>query len=201
MMIKLFWCPRTRAMRALWLLEELGCDFELVPVDIQDPAAKADEGFRKASPMGKVPAILDGETGVADSATIALYLVERFPDAGLAPSVGSADRADFLYWMLYTPGVIEPAMAEKAGGWEPRPFSHGWGDFAAMIELLEKRLKGRDWLMGDQFTAADVLVGSSLYFIRLFGMLPDGTSLEGYIDRCTDRPAFKRAQEREETEA
>ncbi len=197
-MIKLFWCPRTRAMRALWLFEELGCEFELVPIDIQDAAAKADTDFRKASPMGKVPAILDGETGVADSATLALYMVERFPEAGLAPAVGSADRADFLYWMLYTPGVIEPAMAEKAGGWEARPFSHGWGDFATMIELLEKRLEGRDWLVGDQFSAADVLVGSSLYFIRLFGMLPEGTSLEDYIERCAARPAFKRAMEKEE---
>lgn len=200
-MIKLFWCPRTRAMRALWLLEELGCDYELVPIDIQDATAKADADFRKASPMGKVPAILDGDTGVADSATIALYMVERFPEAGLAPAVGSADRADFLYWMLYTPGVIEPAMAEKAGGWERRPFSHGWGDFATMIELLEKRLVGRDWLVGNQFSAADMLVGSSLYFIRLFGMLPEGTSLEGYIERCAARPAFKRALEREEAEA
>lgn len=200
-MIKLFWCPRTRAMRVLWLLEELGCDYELVPIDIQDATAKADADFRKASPMGKVPAILDGDTGVADSATIALYMVERFPEAGLAPAVGSADRADFLYWMLYTPGVIEPAMAEKAGGWETRPFSHGWGDFATMIELLEKRLVGRDWLVGNQFSAADMLVGSSLYFIRLFGMLPEGTSLEGYIERCAARPAFKRALEREEAEA
>lgn len=197
-MIKLFWCPRTRAMRVLWLLEEMEADFELVHIDIQDEAAKDDAAFKKASPMGKVPALLDGDTGVADSAVIGLYLTERFPEAGLAPAVGDKDRADFLYWMLYTPGVIEPAMAEKFGGWEARRASHGWGDFETMISLLEDRLAGQEWLLGDRFSAADVLVGSSLYFIRMFGILPEGTKLEPYIDRCVARPAFQRALARED---
>jgi glutathione S-transferase len=197
-MIKLFWCPRTRASRVLWLMEELGCDFDLVTIDIRDEASRDNADFRRASPMGKVPAILDGDTGLSDSAAIGLYLCERFPDAGLAPAVGDPARADFLYWMLYTPGVIEPAMAEKFGGWETNKTSHGWGDFASMISVLEDRLKDREWLVGDAFSAADVMVGSSVHFLKLFGILPEGSSLDAYAERCLARPAFQRALARDE---
>ena len=115
-MITLFWCPKTRASRILWLLEELNEPFEVRLIDIRDPAARNDPDFRAASPMGKVPAIQDRREDatirMADSSAIALYLADRYPAAGLAPSIDSPDRGDYLYWMTYTPGVIEPAMME-----------------------------------------------------------------------------------------
>lgn len=200
-MITLFWCPRTRASRILWLLEEMQEPFEVHTVDIRDPAARGDAGFRACSPMGKVPAIRDtrpdGEVRVADSAAIALYLADRYPAAGLAPSIDDPRRGAYLYWMTYTPGVIEPAMAEKFNGWQVGRATSGWGDFEQMVEVLEKGLQPGPWLLGEQFTAADVLVGSSAYFMKLFGILPDRPPIEAYADRCLARPAYQRALARD----
>jgi len=200
-MITLFWCPRTRASRILWLLGELDQPFEVRKIDIRKPEAKADPDFVASSPMGKVPAIMD--TGgdavvrVADSAAIALYLADRYPSAGLAPPVDGAGRGDYLYWMTFTPGVIEPAMSEKFNGWQVSRVTSGWGDFATMIDVLERGLQRGPWLLGERFSAADVLVGSSVYFMKLFGVLPDSATLQGYCDRCLARPAYQQALARD----
>jgi glutathione S-transferase len=196
-MIRLYWCPRTRASRALWLLEELGQPFEIIEIDIRDPEARADESFRKASPMGKVPAINDGDIAMADSAAIGIYLADRYPQAGLAPAIDHSDRGKYLYWMTYTPGVIEPAMSEKVGGVEPNPQQSGWGSFDLMIDTLASCLDRGPYLLGEKFSAADVLVGSSVLFMRMFEMLPTNSALEAYADRCFARPAYGRAMARE----
>ena len=181
-MITLFWCPQTRASRTLWLLEEIGRPFQVRTIDIRDPEAKKDPDFVKASPMGKVPAIMDATLGgtiyLADSAPIALYLADRYSAAHLAPGIDHPLRAQFLYWMNYTPGVNEPAMMERFLGIEVPRSSSGWGNFDTMIEVLENGLKDKDWLLGDDFTAADVLVGSSVYFMKKFGILPESPVLE-----------------------
>jgi len=200
-MITLFWCPRTRASRILWLLEELGQPFELRPIDIRDPRAREEPDFQLASPMGKVPAIMDatpaGVVRMADSAAIGLYLADRYPAAALAPATDDVRRGSYLYWMTYTPGAIEPAMAEKFGGWQVSRVSCGWGNFDTMIEVLERGLEQGPWLLGEQFSAADVLVGSSVYFMQMFGVLPDSPVLKGYAERCLARPAYARALARD----
>jgi len=199
--ITLYWCPQTRASRILWLLEEMDQPFEVRMVDIRDPESISDPDFIAASPMGKVPAILDSAPGgavhMADSAAIALYLADRYPSSGLAPAVDHPSRGQYLYWTTYTPGVIEPAMMEKFMGLEVSRATSGWGNFDAMIEVLEDRLKTRPWLMGEQFSAADVLVGSSVYFMNRFGILPDSPILSGYLERCSARPAYAKALARD----
>ncbi len=198
-MITLFWCPRTRAARALWMLEELGQPFEVKQIDIRDEDSKNNPMFRAASPMGKVPALMDDEVLISDSAAICLYLADRYADAGLAPAFDSPGRGRFLYWMMFTPGVLEPAMAEKFGGWETNKLSHGWGDFDSMIETLESGLKQGPWLMGESFSAADVVVGSSANFLKMFNILPDSPVIEAYIARCLERPAYQRTIARDDT--
>lgn len=197
-MIKLFWSPRTRASRVLWLLEELGEPFEVVEIDLGDPQARADPEFMEASPMRKVPAISDDEVHMADSAAIGLYLADLYPDAGLAPPIDAPERGRYLFWMTFTPGVIEPAMAERFNGWEVNPAAIGWGNFDLMIETLQSGLQPGPWLLGETFSAADVLVGSSVNFMRLFGILPDNAVLHEYVDRCLARPAYSRALERDQ---
>lgn len=196
-MITLFWCPKTRASRVLWLLEEMGEPFEVKMIDIRDPAAKDDPDFRAASPMGKVPAIQDRREDatirMADSSAIAIYLADRYPASGLAPGIDSAHRGDYLYWMTFTPGVIEPAMMERFNKLEVNRASSGWGNFDTMIEVLEGRLSDRTWLVGENFSAADVLVGSSIYFMKLFGALPENQVLNSYLERCLARPAYTKA--------
>ena len=200
-MITLYWYPQTRASRILWLLEEMDQPFEVKMVDIRDPDSINDPDFAAASPMGKVPAILDstpeGAVRMADSAAIALYLADRYPSSGLAPALDELSRGEYLYWMTYTPGVIEPAMMEKFTGMEVSRSTSGWGNFDAMIEVLEDRLKINPWLMGEQFSAADVLVGSSVYFMNRFGILPDSPILAGYLELCLARPAYAKALARD----
>jgi glutathione S-transferase len=196
-MIKLYWCPKTRASRILWLLEELEQPFEVETIDLQDPESRSSPGFRAASPMGKVPALADGAVKLAESAAIAIYLADRYPQAGLAPAFDDPTRGRYLYWSVFTPAVIEPAMSEKFNGWQVSRATSGWGDWDSMIRTLSNGLEPGPWLLGDAFSAADVLVGSSVYFMQLFGVLPDIPALSDYADRCIARPAYARALARD----
>lgn len=191
--MKLYWSARTRSSRAVWMLEEVGMEYERVVVDLSKPAAQRGAEFLAASPMGKVPALEDGEVRMSDSAAICLYLADRYAPGRLAPVVDDPERGRFLSWIIFTPGVIEPSMAEKAGGWTPQPSHHGWGSFEAMIRALEEGLAPGPWLLGKRFTAADVMVGSSSAFMRMFKMLPSSPLIEAYADRCLARPAYRRA--------
>jgi glutathione S-transferase len=192
-MTTLFWYPRTRSVRTLWLLHELGIPFERHLVDLRDPASRGDPDFQAASPMGKVPAISDGPVHMAESAAIAIYLADRYPQPGLAPALDHADRGAFLYWCTYTPAVIEPAMMERFNSWEVNPASSGWGNFDRMIHTLEKGLGDGPWILGDDFSAADTLLGSSVNFMKVFGILPESEVLEAYLDRSLARPAYQAA--------
>jgi glutathione S-transferase len=200
-MITLFWCPKTRSSRALWMLEELGEPFQVQLIDIRDPEAKKDPDFVKASPMGKVPAIMDtldnGTVYMADSAAICLYLSDRYASGRLAPTLDDAARGRYLYWMTYTPGAIEPAMMEKFMGMEVSPATSGWGNFDIVIQVLEDGLSAGPWVMGERFTAADVLLGSSINFMRQFGLLGERPVLDAYLERCLERPAYQAALARE----
>lgn len=193
--VKLFWSPQTRSTRALWILEEAGVDYERELVDIQDPKRKNTAEFLEASPMGKVPALVDGDVSMSESAAICLYVADRYAPGTLAPAVDDARRGKFLYWLMYTPAVIEPSMSEKFNGVQTNRYRSGWGDFDLMIETLERGIGGKDWILGDTLSAADVMLGSSVVFLRMFDMLPDSESLEAYADRCLARPAYRRALE------
>ena len=193
--MKLFWSPQTRSTRALWILEEAGVDYERELVDIQDPKRENTAEFLEASPMGKVPALVDGDVSMSESAAICLYVADRYAPGTLAPAVDDARRGKFLYWLMYTPAVIEPSMSEKFNGVQTNRYRSGWGDFDLMIETLERGIGGKNWILGDTFSAADVMLGSSVVFLRMFDMLPDSESLEAYADRCLARPAYRRALE------
>lgn len=195
--MKLYWAPKTRASRALWLLEEAGADYEIETVDIRAKPREDSAEFLDASPMGKVPALVDGEVAMAESAAICLYVADRYASGRLAPAIDDPMRGKYLYWTMYTPAVIEPAMAEKFSGASSNRTSHGWGDYDTMIHALEQGVSGKDWILGDAFTAADVMLGSSVVFMRLFGILPDSAVLSDYADRCLARPAYQAALQRE----
>ena len=194
--MKLFWAPQTRAQRGIWLLEEAGVKYEMVRIDLGSEESRSTEGFLEASPMGKVPALIDGDVRMAESAAICLYVADRYGMGSLAPALDDARRGKYLYWTLYTPAVIEPAMSEKFNNVTPNRQRSGWGDFDLMIEIWDHALEGREWILGDTFTAADVMLGSSAIFLRMFEMLPNTRNLGGYADRCAARPAYARAVEK-----
>jgi glutathione S-transferase len=193
-MMKLYWCPRTRSFTALWLMEEAGQPYERVLTDIST-GAQRNADYLKINPMGKVPALQDGDATLAEAAAICAYVAERYPDAKLAPPVGDPMRAKYLYWLFYGPGCVEPAMMQLATKVEMNPVAAGWGDAQRVIDVLDGALQKGPWLLGDNFSAADIVIGSGLNFaVRLFKMIPARPSFDAYIARCMARPAFQRAE-------
>jgi glutathione S-transferase len=192
-MMKLYWSPRTRSFSALWLMEETGQVYERVLVDISRGAQKRSE-YLAINPMGKVPALQDGEATLAEAAAICAYVAERYPDAKLAPPPGDPLRAKYLYWLFFGPGCVEPAMVQVATKVEMNPVAAGWGDAQRVFDVLDVALAKGPWILGESFSAADIVIGSGLNFaVRLFKMVPARPSFDRYIDACAARPAFQRA--------
>lgn len=192
-MMKLYWAPRTRSFSALWLMEETGQPYERVLTDLSKGEHKSPE-YLAINPMGKVPALKYGEATLAEAAAICAYVAERYPQARLAPPLGDPLRARYLYWLFFSPGCIEPAMVQLATKVEMNPTAAGWGDAQLVFDVLDDALSKGPWLLGEAFSAADIIVGSGLNFaVRLFKMAPSRPSFDRYLDRCAARPAFQRA--------
>jgi glutathione S-transferase len=192
-MIKLYWAPKTRAIRALWMLEETGVPFERVRIDIRDQTSKSDAAFRAASPLGKVPALEDAAVRINDSGAICAYLADAYPQAGLAPPIGDPLRGAYLQWLMFTNSNIEPAMAERFSKLTPNRMSHGWGDYDSVMATLRNALQIGPWILGERFCAADVMLGSAVYFLDMFKILAEEPALSAYLARCMARPAAQRA--------
>jgi glutathione S-transferase len=192
-MIKLYWMPKTRAVRALWMLEEAGVQFERVLVNIRDEKSKADAAFRAASPLGKVPALEDGAVRINDSGAICAYIADAYPQVGLAPPIGDPIRGAYLQWLMFTNANIEPAMLEKFSQLPPSRAAHGWGDYDSVLATLRNGLQKGPWILGARFCAADVMLGSAVYFLDMFKILGDEPVLSAYLARCMARPAAQRA--------
>jgi glutathione S-transferase len=192
-MMKLYWSPRTRSFSALWLMEEAGQPYERVLTDISTGAQKSKE-FLAINPMGKVPALQDGAATLAEQAAICAYVAERYPNANLAAPVGDPRRAKYLYWLFFAPGCVEPAILQIFTKHEIPPLTAGWGEATQVFDVLDHAVADGPWLLGQQFTAADVMIGSSLHFaIRMFNMVPTRPAFDRYLDACAARPAFERA--------
>jgi len=193
-MMKLYWAPRSRSFSALWLMEETGQPYERVLTDITAGAQKAPE-YLAINPMGKVPAIKDGDATLAEAAAICAYVAERYPEARLAPPPGDPLRAKYLYWLFFSPGCIEPAMVQLATKIEMNPVAAGWGEAQRVFDVLDAALQKGPWILGDNFSSADIIIGAGLNFaVRLFKMVPPRPSFDAYIARCVARPAFQRAE-------
>jgi glutathione S-transferase len=191
--MQLYWWPKTRSLRALWMLEEVGCPYERVPVNITQGGQK-DPAFLAVNPMGKLPALADGEAKLAESAAICAYLADKFPEAGLAPPVGDARRGRYLHWLFFAPACIEPAFTQKFAKIELPESSAGWGSYDRVFSVLEQTLTTGPWLLGESFSAADVMIGSDLWFgIHLFKLVEPKPAFRTYVDRCLARPALQRA--------
>lgn len=192
--MKLYWAPNTRSVSALWMLEELSVPYERELVDIRAGGQDA-PAFRAINPMGKVPVIADGATVVSEQSAICAWLADRFPEKKLAPTIDDPPRGDYLRWLFFAGNCIEPAYMQKASGWSTTKSQAGWGDYKLVIDVLDGALKQGPWILGAQFTAADIMIGSGVYFGLAFKLLETRPSFETYNARCMARPAFVRAQE------
>jgi glutathione S-transferase len=193
-MMKLYWAPRSRSFTALWLMEETGQPYERVLTDITTGAQRTPE-YLAINPMGKVPALGDGDATLAEAAAICAYVAERYPEAKLAPPLGDSKRAKYLYWLFFSPGCIEPAIVQLATKIEMNPVAAGWGEAQRVFDVLDAALSKGPWMLGDTFSAADIVIGSGLNFaVRQFKMVQSRPAFDAYIDRCAARPAFQRAE-------
>ncbi len=187
----LYYAPRTRSFTALWLLEELGIDYTLESFDLNTGRHKKPD-FIQMNPMGKVPVVVDKGVVVSELGAIAIYMSDLYPDAKLSPAFDHADRATFLRWCFFSSAIMEPALGEKAFKWDVPARSVAWGSFDQMLETLEGGLADGPWLLGESFSAADILVGAGARFGQMFGMI-QSEAVDEYIKRLTQRPACERA--------
>ncbi|HVH99323.1 MAG TPA: glutathione S-transferase family protein [Enhygromyxa sp.] len=197
--LKLYFAPRSRALTALWLLEELGLAYELESFDLNSGRHKQPD-FLALNPMGKVPLVVCDGIPVSETGAIAIYLADRFPSAGLAPAFDDPQRPAYLRWMLFSSGVLEPAFGQKFFKWEVPARSVAWGSFEQMQDVLIAGVSSSEWLLGDRFSAADVVVGAGARFGVMFGAFEKTGPIADYVGRLTARPAFQRAQAIEQRE-
>lgn len=199
--MKLYWAPHTRAFRTLWMLEESGLPYELHRLSLDGDFLRSAE-YRAINPMMKVPALEDGTVRIAESGAICAYLAERAPEARLAPAVGDPARGRYLQWMFFDAACMEAAFTEKLLTISLPSRSAGWGSFDRVMDAVEGLVSSGSWALGDQFTAVDVMLGSNLWYgIHLLKVVKDRPVLEAYCARCTERPAFLRAEAVEAREA
>src|SRR5262245_15285819 len=145
MSIVLYHHPFSRAAGALWMLEEVGVDYELRFVDFSVGAQKAPE-ILALNPMGKLPIMTDGDAVVTESAAIGLYLADRYAPGRLSPALDDPARGTYLRWSLFAPSVIEPGVIAKGGGWDFKPSQAGWGTHEAMLSAMESAVSRGDYL-------------------------------------------------------
>lgn len=192
MSIVLYHHPFSRAANVLWMLEEVGIEYELRFIDIMKGAHKAD-ALVALNPMGKLPILVDGDTVVTESAAIGLYLADRYSIGRLAPAPDDPARGAYLRWSCFAPSVIEPGLMARASNWAFKPSQAGWGDYEAMLRAIESALSHGQFLLGDRFSMADVIFGGTIRYMLRFKMLEAKPAFSAYGERLGARPALQRS--------
>lgn len=193
--LTLYTNPMSRGRIVRWMLEELAVPYETVLLDY-DTSMKAPE-YLAINPMGKVPAIQHGRTVVTETAAICAYLADAFPQMGLAPALDNPLRGSYFRWLFFAAGPLEAAASNKAMGFvvpPEREKAMGYGTYATVMDVLEDAVKQGEYLLGDNFSAADVYVGAHIGFGIQFGTIERRPGLEHYWSRVSARPAAIRAK-------
>jgi glutathione S-transferase len=192
--LTLYHAAPSRSSIVRWMLEELGEPYDLHVLNLAKGEQHA-PAHLAVNPMGKVPALRHGDTIVTEAAAICTYLADEFPAARLNVPVGDPRRGAYLKWLFFAPSCIEPAITDRAfpRAEEPRRGMLGYGDFDTVIDVVAEAVAQGPYLVGEQFTAADVVVGSTLRWGLTFGLLPKRPELVAYVARLEQRPALQRA--------
>ncbi len=195
-MITLFHSSKTRSTRFIFLLEELGAPYQIHHIARSDGAVDRDSA--NPHPHGKVPAILDDGQAVFESSAIALYLTDKYPQNGIGPLVGDPKRGAYLTWLAYYCGVLEPAWMMKFVQVDLPKTMPGWPPVEEAMDFTVKTLEAGPYLLGDTFSAADILVGTTFAMFMGGAMLPKTPLLQAYVERVVSRPAYARAMASED---
>lgn len=194
-MITLYHAPRSRSSSILWLLEEIGIPYKiaLTPIVYGDGrGTHAPESYRAVHPHKKVPAIDDDGKPVFESSAIVIYLADKFSYGDLAPKLDARERGTYLTWIAYYSATMGPAVAARFRGWDTESPT-GFGTVEDMEAFLAKTLEAHPYIVGDKFTAADILVGGAVRFFK-DSFLSSKPCYDEYVARLDARPAFMRAQ-------
>jgi glutathione S-transferase len=193
--LTLYHASPSRSSIVLWMLEEVGqpYDIKLLKLSAGDNL-KPD--YLALNPMGKVPALKHGDTVITEVAAICTYLADEFPQAKLNIPVGTPKRGVYLKWLFFGPGCMEPAVIDRAAPRkeEARRAMLGYGDFDTTMNVVAKAVARGPWLMGEQFTAADVVIGSNIRWGTIFKLIPERKEFTDYSARIAARPAAQRAE-------
>ncbi len=197
--IVLYFYPGTRAVRPRWLLEELEVPYDLVVLNLREGDHKR-KPYLAINPAAKVPALTDGEITLTESLAICMYLADRFQEKGFAPAWGTTDRAYYYKWMAYSIGTLEPAILEKMRRRRIEDkeskyvaMSQATTEFNVAAGVLEKALENSQFVLGDKFTAADVMVGSLMNWANGLHLIEAHQNIFEWLHRVTARPAYLRA--------
>jgi len=191
-MITLYHSPRTRSASIVWLLEELGVAYEIRNVDWRRPDGTGARDPANPHPHGKVPALSDDGETVFESSAIALYLTDKHRTTPMGPLPGEATRGEYLSWLAYRPGVMEPALISRRFEIKHVFGAMGWAPADEVEAVLNAHLATRDYFLGERFSAVDILLGGGLPFMIMAKMVAETPVLKAYADRITARPAFRK---------
>jgi glutathione S-transferase len=199
-MITLYHAPRSRSSRIIWLLEELGAEYkiELVPILRGDGSgAPAPDSYKAINPLKKVPAIKVYDEIVTESAAICLYLTDSHTRHQIGPLPGDNNRAEYVRWLFFYSGVLEPASTARFQGWDKdNSKPTGFGTFEEIEGIISDQIAATPYMLGDTFSAADILITSALQFFK-GTLFPDRKHYDDYVARTTARPAHARALARD----
>lgn len=198
-MIDLYEFPPTRSQRAKWVLEELALDYTSHIVDLSAGEQDGPE-YRSLHPLGAVPAIKTEQYAIFESVAIVLQLIDEHPNSNLAPAVGTPARALYYQWCVFACAELDPAImlvfdhAMRPNAPRDEKIANlGRSDFAIRGEVLSKELSQRDYILGDTFSAADILIGHSCFMATFTGLIGHFPVLEAYYQRLQQRPGYQRA--------
>ena len=193
--LTLYHAAPSRSSIVRWMLEEIGEPYEIQLLSLSKGENRAPD-YLAVNPMGKVPALRHGDAVITEAAAICAYLADEFPRAKLNVPLGDARRGPYLKWLFFGPSCIEPAMMDRAfpRKEEARRAALGYGDFDTVIKVVADAVARGPYILGEQFTAADVVIGSTLRFGMLFKLLPEQPEFTAYTGRMAQRPALQRAE-------
>ena len=198
--MKLHFAPNSRAGRIVWLLEELGLDYEMNRMDFHPKDLKSDE-HRARHPLGRVPVLDDGDVSIYESGAIVEYVLARHGDGGLKPAVEEKAFPEYLQWFHYCEGMVMPPINTivvqtvllPPDRRDETALKQAQKLLSRAVAPVDAALEGREYLIGD-FSAADIMLGHSLFMANRLGQVSDElTHLKAYVERIAARPAFQTA--------
>jgi glutathione S-transferase len=193
--ITLYHAPNTRSSGALTLLEELGAPYDLKVINMK-AGEQRQPAFLAVNPMGKVPAVVHRGALITEQVAIYIYLADLFPQAKLAPSLDDPQRGPYLRWLAYYGSCFEPAAVDRMMKRDPGPPSTvPYGDFDTMFSTVTDQLGRGPYLLGERFSAADVLWGGALTWMTMFKLIPELPVVASYVARNAARPVVAKVKE------